>query len=164
MILNIWWTTTYLPCSSDNTILTTIYFTSWQLGTRLPTELRTFLLWVTPYATVSVTRTSQILKKLNCFCILLPYLFWMRQDLIVILYFLSFAILILLLGPGYLLNVVQLMQLIKELNDHIWMPHPINQKSVVWNTLSDDGFDEIQHFNCPWTITTSNESITVKIT
>ena len=43
------------------------------------------------------------------------------------------------------------------------MPHPTNQNSVVWNTLSDDGFDEIQHFSCPWTITTHNESITVDI-
>ena len=43
------------------------------------------------------------------------------------------------------------------------MPHPTNQNSVVWNTLSDDGFDEIQHFNCPWTITTHNKIITVKI-
>ena len=43
------------------------------------------------------------------------------------------------------------------------MPHPTNQNSVFWNTLGDDGFDEIQHFNCPWTITTHNESITVNI-
>ena len=43
------------------------------------------------------------------------------------------------------------------------MPHPANQNSVVWNTLSDDGFDEIQHFNCPSTITSNNESITVNI-
>ena len=43
------------------------------------------------------------------------------------------------------------------------MPHPTNQNSVVWNTLGDDGFDEIQHFYCPWTITTNNESITVNI-
>ena len=43
------------------------------------------------------------------------------------------------------------------------MPHPAKQNSVVWNTLGDDGFDEIQHFNCPWTITTNNESITVNI-
>ena len=43
------------------------------------------------------------------------------------------------------------------------MPHPTNQISVVWNTLGDDGFDEIQHFNCPWTITTHNKSITVNI-
>ena len=43
------------------------------------------------------------------------------------------------------------------------MSHPTNQNSVVWNTLGDDGFDEIQHFNSPWTITTHNESITVNI-
>ena len=43
------------------------------------------------------------------------------------------------------------------------MPHPTNQNSVVWNTLGDDGFDEMPHFNCPWTITTRNESITVNI-
>ena len=43
------------------------------------------------------------------------------------------------------------------------MPHPINQNSAVWNILGDDGFDEIPHFNCPSTITTSNESITVNI-
>ena len=43
------------------------------------------------------------------------------------------------------------------------MPHPINQNSIVWNTLGDDRFDEIQHFNCPWTITTNYESITVNI-
>ena len=43
------------------------------------------------------------------------------------------------------------------------MPHPTNQNSVVWNTLGDDGFDEIQHFNCPWTITTNNENFTVII-
>ena len=43
------------------------------------------------------------------------------------------------------------------------MPHPINQNSVVWNTLGHDGFDEVQHFNCRWTITTNNESITVNI-
>ena len=85
----------------------------------------------------------------------------MRQNLILILYFLSLAIPILLLRPGYLLSVVQLMQLITELNDHISLPHPINQNSAVWNTLGDDGFDEIQPFNCPWTITTNNESITV---
>ena len=41
------------------------------------------------------------------------------------------------------------------------MPHPTNQNSAVWNTLGNDGFDEIQHFNCPWTITTNNESFTV---
>ena len=57
--------------------------------------------------------------------------FLMRQNLILILYFLSLAILILLLGPGYLLSVVQLMQLIKELNDHIWMPHPTHQNPAV---------------------------------
>ena len=44
------------------------------------------------------------------------------------------------------------------------MPHPINQKSVVWNTLGDDGFDELQDFNCPWTISTHNENIAVNIT
>ena len=88
----------------------------------------------------------------------------MTQNLILILYFPFLAILILLLGPGYLLSVVQLIQLIKELNDHIWMPHPANQNPVVWNTLGDDGFDEIPHFNCPWTITTSNEIIAVNIT
>ena len=43
------------------------------------------------------------------------------------------------------------------------MPHPGHQNLVFWNTLGDDGFDEIPHFNCPWTITTSNESITVNI-
>ena len=43
------------------------------------------------------------------------------------------------------------------------MPHPTNQNTVVWNTLGDDGFVEIQHFNCPWTITTNNERITVNI-
>ena len=43
------------------------------------------------------------------------------------------------------------------------MPHPTNQNSAVWNTLADDWFDEIPHFNCPWTITTNNESITVNI-
>ena len=43
------------------------------------------------------------------------------------------------------------------------MPHPAHQNPVVWNTLGDDGFDEIPHFNCPWTITTSNEGITVNI-
>ena len=43
------------------------------------------------------------------------------------------------------------------------MPHPTNQNSVVWNTLGDDGFDEIPHFNCPCNITTSNESIAVNI-
>ena len=43
------------------------------------------------------------------------------------------------------------------------MPHPSDQNSVVWNTLGDDGFDEIPHFNCPWTITTNQESITVNI-
>ena len=41
------------------------------------------------------------------------------------------------------------------------MPHPINQKLVVWKNLGDNGFDEIQHFNCHWTITTNNERITV---
>ena len=43
------------------------------------------------------------------------------------------------------------------------MPHPTNQSSGVWNTLGEDGFDEIQHFNCLWTITTHNKSITVNI-
>ena len=43
------------------------------------------------------------------------------------------------------------------------MPHPTHQNPVVWNTLGDDGFDEIPHFNGPWTITTSNDSITVNI-
>ena len=56
------------------------------------------------------------------------------------------------------------MRLIEELNNRIWMPHQANQKPVVWNILRDDGFDEIQHFNCPWTITTNNEGITVNIT
>ena len=87
----------------------------------------------------------------------------MRHSLILILYFLSLAIPILLLGPGYFLSVMQLMQLIKDLNNTIWMPPSTNQNSVVWNTLVGDGFDEIQHFNCPWTITTHNESITVNI-
>ena len=43
------------------------------------------------------------------------------------------------------------------------MQHPTNQNSIVGNTLGDDGFDEIQHFNCPWTTTTHHESITVNI-
>ena len=43
------------------------------------------------------------------------------------------------------------------------MPHPTNQNSVVWNTLGDDGFEKIKHFNCPWTITTHNEIVTVNI-
>ena len=102
-------------------------------------------------------------QKFSSFLIFPPQFFWMRQNLILISYFLSLAILILLLGPGYFLSVVQLMQLIKELNDHIWMPHPAHQNPVVWNTLGDERFDEIPHFNCPWTITTSNESITVNI-
>ena len=55
------------------------------------------------------------------------------------------------------------MQLIKELNDHIWIPHPADQNSVVWNTLGDDGFDEIQHFNCPSTIITNNESFNINV-
>ena len=87
----------------------------------------------------------------------------MRQNLIIFLYFLSLVFLILLLGPGYLLSVVQLMQLLEEFDIIIWMPHPTYQNSVVGNTLVGDGFDEIQHFNCPWTITTNNESITVNI-
>ena len=44
------------------------------------------------------------------------------------------------------------------------MPHRVKQNSVVCNTLGDDEFDEMQHLNCPWTITSNNESITVKIT
>ena len=44
------------------------------------------------------------------------------------------------------------------------MPPPANQNSVVWKTLGDDGFDEIRHLNCSWTITANNESITVNIT
>ena len=44
------------------------------------------------------------------------------------------------------------------------MPPPTHQSSVLWNTLGDDEFDEIQHLNCPWTITTNNKSITVNIT
>ena len=44
------------------------------------------------------------------------------------------------------------------------MPHQAYQNLVVWNTLSDHGFDEIQHFNCPWTITSNHESITLNIT
>ena len=43
------------------------------------------------------------------------------------------------------------------------MPHPTNQKSVVWNTLGDNGFDEIHYSNCPWTITTNDEKITGNI-
>ena len=43
------------------------------------------------------------------------------------------------------------------------MPHPTNQNSIVSNTLGDDGFDEIPHFNCPWTITTNNESFAIVI-
>ena len=44
------------------------------------------------------------------------------------------------------------------------MSHPTSQNSGVWNTLGDDGFDKKSHFNCPWTITTSNESVAVNIT
>ena len=44
------------------------------------------------------------------------------------------------------------------------MPHPAKQTTVVWNTLGDDGFDEIPHFNCSWTITSNHESIIVSIT
>ena len=43
------------------------------------------------------------------------------------------------------------------------MPHPTNQNSVVWKILGDDGFGEMRHFNCPWTITTNNENFTVNI-
>ena len=43
------------------------------------------------------------------------------------------------------------------------MPHPTAQSSVVWNTLGDDGFDEIHYLNCGWTITTHNRSFTVNI-
>ena len=41
-----------------NTILTTIFFSSLQLGTRFPTKLRIFLLWVTYFEIVLVQRTS----------------------------------------------------------------------------------------------------------
>ena len=123
------------------------------------TELRIFLLWVTSYKIVSVKWTSCALKNL----ILLSQHFWKWHHLILILYFLSLAILILLLGPGYSLSVAQLMQLIRKFNNHIWMPHPINQNSVDWKTLGDDGFDEIHYLNCLWTITTKSRSITVNI-
>ena len=43
------------------------------------------------------------------------------------------------------------------------MPYPATQNPTVWNSIDDDGFDQV-YFNCPWTITTNNESITVKIT
>ena len=43
----------------------------------------------------------------------------MGQILILIPYFLFLAIFILLLGPGYLLSEAQLMQLIKELKNHV---------------------------------------------
>ena len=43
------------------------------------------------------------------------------------------------------------------------MPHPTSQNSGDWNTLGDDGFGEIPHFNCLWTISTSNTSIAVNI-
>ena len=49
---------TYLSCSSHNAILTTVYFTSLRLGTRFPTKLRIFLLWVTSYEIVLVKWTS----------------------------------------------------------------------------------------------------------
>ena len=83
----------------------------------------------------------------------------MRQKLILIFYFVFLVILILLLGPGYLLSVVQLIQFIEELNNQSWMPHRAHHNSIVWNLLGNDGLDEIQHFNCPWTITWYNESI-----
>ena len=44
------------------------------------------------------------------------------------------------------------------------MPHPANQNSVVWNILGDAGFDETQHINCSWTITSNKENFTVNIT
>ena len=131
-----------------------------QLGIQILTILAICFLCVTSYEIFSVTQTSWIHKNSVVFVSLL---LWMRQNLILILYFLSLAILILLLGPGFLLSVVQLMQLIKEINGHIWMPHSANQNPLVWNTLDDDGFDEIQHFNCLWTITTNNENFTVNI-
>ena len=43
------------------------------------------------------------------------------------------------------------------------MSHPANQNPTVWNIIGDDGFDKI-YLNCPWTITSNNESITVNIT
>ena len=44
------------------------------------------------------------------------------------------------------------------------MSHLADQNLVVWKTLGDDGFDEIQNFDCPWTMATNNESFTVNIT
>ena len=44
-----------------NVISTTMYITSYlQFGTRLPTKLKIFLLWVTSYEIASVTRTFRI--------------------------------------------------------------------------------------------------------
>ena len=137
-----------------------LLFATWDTISYKTTD---FSSWVTSYEIASVKRTSWVLKTFISFSVLLSQHFWMRHKLILILYFLSLAILILLLAPGYLLSVVQLTQLNKKFNNNIWMPHPTNQNPVVWNTLGDDGFDEIQHFNCSWTITTNNESITVNI-
>ena len=44
------------------------------------------------------------------------------------------------------------------------MPQPAKQSPIVWNTLRDHGFDEVQHFNCTWTITSKNIIITVNVT
>ena len=142
---------------SDNLFL---FFATWDTISYKTTDLSSLgnVLWDS-FGKVDLLNSY----KFNPFCFLLSQLFWTRQNLILILYFLSLAIIILLLGPGCLLSIVQLMQLIKELNDHNWIPHPTNQNSVFWNTLGDDGFDKIPHFNCPRTITTSNESITVNI-
>ena len=86
----------------------------------------------------------------------------MRQNLVVILYFLSLAKLILPLGAWYLLSVGQLIRLNKEFNDHIWMSHPTYQSPIFWSIFLVDNSDEI-YFNCFWAITSGNENITVNI-
>ena len=44
------------------------------------------------------------------------------------------------------------------------MPHTTNGNPAVWNIVGGDGFDAIQHFNCPWTINSHSKNITIDIT
>ena len=144
-------------------IFSPIYLISFlRFKTQFLTKLKIFLLRL---KSTRLVRDADLSKPatFQFFGTFLSPLSWMRQNIVSILYFLPLAVLILLLRLEFLLSVVQLIQLIKELNDHNWMPHPANENPLVLSIIGDDGFDEI-YFNFPWTITLNNESITVKIT
>ena len=86
----------------------------------------------------------------------------MRQHVVLSLFFLRLATLVLFLGPSYLLAVIKLVQIIRELANNKQMPQKIDNYPLDWDKIPTN---ECKHvpFNFPWFITSKDETLTVMI-